>query len=186
MRVSVYGSAEEEREEVMRLAYRLGEVIAGRGHTLITGACGGVPLEAVKGAHTKGGGIIGYSPARNLEEHRNWGMPEEGHTDLVFVPKTYEHAGHPLICRKYRNISSVAACDAAIFIAGKVGTLNEFTIAYDLGRLIGVLTGSGGVTDLLNSIVEALRKEPRPCMVFSSDPLEILSKFEKYALQTPS
>ena len=34
-----------------------------------------------------------------------------------------------------------------MFIAGEMGSLNEFTIAHDEGKIIGCLTGSGGVAE---------------------------------------
>ena len=31
-----------------------------------------------------------------------------------------------------------------LFVAGSIGSLNEFTIAYDEGKIIGCLIGTGG------------------------------------------
>ena len=45
--------------EVRQKAYRLGEAIAERDAILITGACPGLPYEAVRGAKAKGGRLIG-------------------------------------------------------------------------------------------------------------------------------
>jgi len=70
MTVGVMGSAGGPiEEEVLGRVHRLGVLIAQRGHVLITGACPGVPQEAVKGAHANGGVVVGVSPALNLGEH---------------------------------------------------------------------------------------------------------------------
>jgi len=180
MKISIYGSATGEMSASAHdAAKHIGALIAKRGHTLITGACGGIPLDAARAAHAEGGKVIGYSPARNLEEHKAFGMPVAEISQFIFVPASYEFVDHPGMCRKVRNISSSAACDACIIIAGQYGTLNEFTNAYDFGKPIGVLTGSGGIADLLPEITEKIRKEPRPPIVFSENPEELVEKLEE-------
>lgn len=179
MKIGVYGSASGIISSIVQdHAKEMGRLIAERGHTLITGACSGIPLDAARAAHAAGGTVIGYSPARNLEEHKRWGVPTASHTEFVFVPSSYEYAGNPDICRKYRNISSVAASDAAVFIAGQYGALNEFTLAYDFGKPIGVILGTSGIADLLQGIVDKIQKEPRPFMIFSKEPMEVVKGLE--------
>jgi predicted Rossmann-fold nucleotide-binding protein len=70
MSVGIMGSAGGKLPtEVRRKVRRLGVAIAKRGYVLITGACPGLPHEAVKGAKEAGGIVVGVSPALNLEEH---------------------------------------------------------------------------------------------------------------------
>src|SRR5438093_12370710 len=40
-----------------------------------------------------------------------------------------------------REITNIRSCDIVVIVGGRIGTLGEFAIAYDEGRLIGVLTG---------------------------------------------
>src|SRR5437667_448881 len=40
-----------------------------------------------------------------------------------------------------REITDIRTCDIVVIVGGRIGTLGEFAIAYDEGRLIGVLTG---------------------------------------------
>ena len=40
-----------------------------------------------------------------------------------------------------REITDIRSCDIVVIVGGRIGTLGEFAIAYDEGRLIGVLTG---------------------------------------------
>jgi uncharacterized protein (TIGR00725 family) len=49
-------------DEVRQRAYRLGEAIAEHGAILVTGACPGLPYEAVRGAKAKDGLVVGISP----------------------------------------------------------------------------------------------------------------------------
>lgn len=186
MKIGVYGSASGSIEKhALDVAKRLGILIAVRGHTLITGACGGVPYATVKGAMAENGTVIGYSPARSMEEHQVWVMPTQGFSKIVFVPESYEHAGKGLLCRKGRNISSVAACDAAVFISGQYGTLNEFTLAYDFQKPIGVLVGTGGIADLLSEITRKIDKHPKPPLFFFKDPVEIIDALEQCVTVQP-
>ena len=60
---------------------------------------------------------------------------------------------------KGRNVVLVRSCDVVLFISGSIGSLNEFTIAYDEGKVIGCLTGTGGVADEAKRIVERLQKK---------------------------
>ena len=40
-----------------------------------------------------------------------------------------------------RDITNIRSCDMVVIAGGPTGTLGELAIAYDEGRLIGVLTG---------------------------------------------
>ena len=46
-----------------------------------------------------------------------------------------------------------------IFAGGRSGTLGEFAIAYDEGKVIGLLDGTGGITAHLEMIVEKIDKD---------------------------
>jgi len=61
-----------------------------------------------------------------------------------------------------------------IIFGGATGTLNEFTIAYDEGKVIGVLAGSGGVADHIDKIVEVCQKPTRGKLFFDSDPKTLI------------
>ena len=127
-------------------AHRLGEAIAARDAVLITGGCPGLPYEAVRGAKAKGGLVIGISPGLSLDEHRGkYHSPVDGFDVLVYT-------GSGLMGREITNIRS---CDMIVIAGGRTGTLGELAIAYDEGRLIGVLMGTGGITELVEPIIKA-------------------------------
>src|SRR5687767_445799 len=74
---------------------------------------------------------------------------------------------------KGRNVINVRSADIVIIFGGATGTLNEFTIAYDEGKVIGVLAGSGGVADHIEAIIEFAKKRTR-CRIIIDDVPESL------------
>ena len=182
MKIGVYGSAAGSIEEEVRVkARKIGRYIAEESHVLVTGACPGLPYDAVVGANEINGcECIGFSPTTSEKEHRDAGLPVKGFTDFVYVPEDYEHAGDLAVCTKYRNVSSVSYVDAAIIIGGRAGTMNEFVIAYDMGVDIGVLRGSGGITDrVIDIFLSDIDKKSASNIIFESDPEELVKKLLK-------
>ncbi len=59
--------------------------------------------------------------------------------------------------------------DIVIIVSGSIGTLNEFRIACEEGKIIGVLCGTGGVFDMIENIVEKLAKQTKAILVYESD-----------------
>lgn len=156
---------------VLTLARTLGAAIARAGCTLITGACPGLPQEAVLGAAACGGLVLGISPALSEEEHvARYVSPTEGFAALIYT-------GSGLMGREVVNIRS---SDIVIVVGGHSGTLGEFAIAYDEGRLIGVLTGTDGVADLVEELVERLVKETGAKVLFDDDPERLVARLIDY------
>ena len=170
MTVGVMGSAGGKlRSETLQPVRRLGAAIARRGYVLITGACPGIPHEAVKGALEEGGIVVGVSPALNLEEHvRHYHSPTRGYDAIIYT-------GSGLMGREIENIRS---CDVVVFAGGRSGTLGEFAIAYDEGKVIGVLEGTGGVTEHLKTIITMVDKDTGALVCYDSDPDNLLNKLE--------
>jgi uncharacterized protein (TIGR00725 family) len=170
MTVGVMGSAGGKLEDKERQSVRrLGGAIARRGYVLITGACPGIPHEAVKGAKEEGGIVVGVSPALNLEEHvKKYHSPTRGYNTIIYT-------GSGLMGREIENIRS---CDVVIFAAGRSGTLGEFAIAYDEAKVIGVLEGTGGITEHLREIISIMNKETGAIVCYDADPERLLDKLE--------
>lgn len=180
MIIAIYGSADISNKKNSLCARKIGRILAEKGHTLITGACPGIPYEAVKAAYKAGGKIIGYSPAINKKEHEfRYKEPVKYFTDLIFIPNDYEHIKNNAACYKYRNISTVMDCDKAIIIGGRYGTLDEFILAYEFGKEIGVLKGTGDAadvieTDIMESILKKIDKETGAKVYFKDKPRNLL------------
>ena len=171
MSVGIMGSAGGKLPtEVRRKVRRLGVAIAKRGYVLITGACPGLPHEAVKGAKEAGGIVVGVSPALNLEEHiLKYRSPTRGYDAIIYT-------GSGLMGREIENIRS---CDVVIFAGGRSGTLGEFAIAYDEAKVIGVLKSTGGITDHLGTIIDMVNKETGAVVCYDDDPERLLNQLEE-------
>ena len=78
-----------------------------------------------------------------------------------------------------REIENIRSCDVIIFAGGRSGTLGEFAIAYDEGKVIGVLEGTGGVTEHLKTIITMVKKDTGAIVCYDSDPESLLDKLEQ-------
>jgi len=103
-----------------------------------------VPQIAAQAGAKEKGIILSYSPAKNLKEHLeppiSYPYPAKN-TELIFTGQG----------KIGRNVLSILECDGVIFIGGGIGTLNEFSIAYHEGKIIGIL-------EIVGSIIEKILK----------------------------
>lgn len=177
-KIGIFGSSAGEIEvNSEEKAKELGRVLSNYKLTIITGACTGLPYLAAKVASKNGNPVWGYSPKLNLEEQKNF-TPKDDlsiYEKLIFVPKNFAFFQNEQVCKKYRNVISTANCDAGIIISGRWGTMNEFTNLYDMGKVIGILTGSGGIADELPDLMKKIIKKSKAKVIFANSP-EILVK----------
>ena len=169
-RIGVMGSAQGptiENQGNIKNAIILGDAIARADCILVNGACPGLPDEAAYGAHKAGGLVMGVSPAFSEQEHiKHYKSPKEYYDIILYT-------GLGLM---ERDIINIRSSDAIILLGGGVGTLNEFTVAYDEGKVIGVLEGSGGVSDHIEDILKICHREMNETIVFDNDPKKLLNK----------
>jgi uncharacterized protein (TIGR00725 family) len=168
IKVGVMGSAGGALEaEALHNCYRLGQCIARHDCVLLTGACPGLPHEAALGAKSENGLVIGVSPALSLDEHIvRYHSPYLEYDAIIYT-------GSGLMGREITNIRS---CDLVLIVGGRSGTLGEFAIAYDEGKLIGVLEGTGGIADHLREVVQIVNKATRAEVMYESDPEVLLPR----------
>src|SRR5262249_55336525 len=108
---------------------------------------------------------VGISPALSLEEHvGKYRSPAESHDVLIFT-------GSGLMGREVVNIRT---SDIVVIIGDRSGTLGELAIAYDEGRLIGVLTGTGGISDMVGDILAACSKNTGARVVYDAEPERLI------------
>ncbi|WP_293164672.1 hypothetical protein [Okeania sp. SIO2C9] len=177
MKIGVFGASIDTEEDITNKARKIGEEIAKAGNTIITGACKGIPLAAVEGAKAMGGYSIGFSGAYSREQHRAMmGTALELYDSLVLIPEEYKYKELRKYCLKYRNVSSVAECDAAIIIGGRWGTLNEFSIAYDMEKIIGILSYTGGATECIKLLIDFFQKKTDSQVIFDSNPVSLVNQ----------
>lgn len=169
--IGVMGSAGGKiAPEVLKNCYKLGQEIGRRGYVLVTGACPGLPHEAVKGAKSMNGFVVGISPALNFRQHViEYHSPSRGYDIIIYT-------GSGLMGREIENIRS---CDVVIFAGGRSGTLGEFAIAYDEAKVIGILDGTGGITEHLEQIIKMVHKDTGSILVSDRNPTYLLNKLEK-------
>ena len=170
VKIGVMGSASDSgRPEAAQTLIDKGEAlaraIAKSEAVLFTGATTGVVYLVGKTAHDEGVFHVGISPGANQEEHvTNYKLPLDACDIIVYT-------GFGL---KGRNVVLVRSCDIVLFIAGAMGSLNEFTIAHDEGKVIGCLTGTGGVADESRSLVQKFGKPTHAQIFHSDDPERLL------------
>lgn len=167
--VGVMGSASDAGEgphgdALREKALALGRALAGRDVVLVTGATTGIIYLVGKTAQASGVFHLGVSPATSQGEHvERYQLPTDA-CDLIV------YTGFGL---KGRNVVLVRSCEIVIFVSGAMGSLNEFTIAHDEGKVIGCLAGTGGVADEADYLIEKFSKETGARVAQNNDP-EIL------------
>ena len=75
-----------------------------------------------------------------------------------------------------RELVNIHSSDIVIVVGGRSGTLGEFAIAYEEGKLIGVLEGTGGITDALPALEASLNKQTGSEVLYDSDPSALVRR----------
>ncbi len=144
----------------------LGREIMAQGGIVLTGATTGVPYWAAIGAKEAGGISVGFSPAASEAAHvKTYHLPTDYYDMIIYTG--FEYSG--------RNLILTRASDAVIVVCGRLGTLNEFTIAFEDQKPIGILTGTGGMADEIKSIVERGNRGPGK-IIYDDDPRRLVEK----------
>ncbi len=167
-KICVSGAAETElcSEDTLDLAKELGREIVRQNGICVTGATTGIPYWAAIGAKEEGGISIGISPASSETAHvKSYKLPTD-YFDLI-IYTGFEYSG--------RNLLLIRASDAVIIVCGRIGTLNEFTIAFEDKKVIGVLEHSGGTADMIRDIVAHGHRGPGK-IVYDANPKKLLEK----------
>jgi uncharacterized protein (TIGR00725 family) len=147
----------------------LGRLIAERKGIVVTGATTGAPFWAAKGAKMAGGIVIGISPAASKQHHvKSYRLPTDYHDLIIYTGAGYSG----------RNLLLIRTSDAVITVGGRLGTLNEFTDAFEDHKPQGVLMGEGGTTDMLPEILKVAHRGSGK-VVFETDPKPLLAKLWK-------
>ncbi|GIW65840.1 MAG: hypothetical protein KatS3mg094_359 [Candidatus Parcubacteria bacterium] len=171
LKIAISGAAETAHcsENINELAYEVGKYLALNNCILITGATTGAPLWAARGAYENNGYVIGISPAMDKKEHIEiYNLPIDYHHLIL-----YTGFGHSL-----RNLVLIRSGDGVIFICGRTGTLNEFTIAYEEKKPMGILLNSGGEEKYMDDIINESHKEHKK-IIWESKPSKLVEEIIK-------
>jgi len=168
LKICVSGAAETGHCGIDALdkAKELGREIARQGAILVTGATTGFPLWSAMGAKEAGGISIGISPAASEKEHVEVYKLPLDYMDFII----YTGFGYP-----GRDILLTRSADAVVCGCGRVGTIHEFTVAFEDGKPIGILEGDWETDDELKEIV-AKGHRPNNKITASDDPKILIEK----------
>ena len=176
-KIGIFGSAGgNAQEKNVAKARALGEALAEHGCTIITGACGGLPYAAAEAASQKGAKVWGFTPAPDGDGHARLYPDQDAniYSRLIYTPREFLYVQDVKVSRKYRNVMSTAECDAGIVIAGRWGTLHEFCALYDYGKVVGVLTNTGGIADELRGLCKKIKKDTGTKVFFNRSPTQLV------------
>ncbi len=168
IKIGVSGAAETGHcgLHALEKAKALGSEVVKQDCVLVTGATTGFPLWAAMGAKEAGGISIGLSPASSEREHiETWRLPVD-YMDLII----YTGFGFP-----GRDLLFTRSCDAIILGCGRIGTIHEFTIAFEDGKPIGILEGPWAMADEIKEII-AKGNRPAPHVIFDDDPHNLVHR----------
>lgn len=147
-------------------AKEVGREIAKQGAIITTGATTGFPLYSAMGAKDECGFSIGFSPAATEREHMEvYKLPSE-YMDVV-VYTGFGYSG--------RDLLLVRSSDAVVIGCGRIGTINEFSVAFEDHRPIGILEGSWQTDEILQTIIKSAHR-PNPNIVHDSDPKALVER----------
>ncbi len=129
--VSVVGFNADSCTEVARsAAYRAGRAIAEQGGVVVCGGLGGVMEAACKGASDAGGLSVGIVPSAETAQANMY-------CDVVVATGL----------GKSRDFLVAYSGDAVVVVGGGAGTLIEVAAAYQAGKPIVAVKGTGGIAD---------------------------------------
>ena len=147
-------------------AENVGYQIVKQGCVLLTGATIGIPEWAARGAKRAKGMSLGFSPASTKREHLNtYRLPIKNMDLIIYTGADYSG----------RNLILTKAADAVIEICGRIGTLNEFTIAFEDKKPIGILTSTGGTSAEIEHILR-VSKRGKKDIIFDDDPTRLVKR----------
>ncbi len=175
VKMGVSGAAETGHcgVDALEKAKELGREIVRQGGILVTGATTGFPLWSAMGAKEEKGISIGLSPAASEQEHVNAYRLPLDYMDLV----VYTGFGYP-----GRDLLFTRSCDAVFIGCGRIGTIHEFTIAFEDGKPIGILEGEWDMDEEIRLILEKGNR-PNAKIVFDPDPKSLVRKVMELVMQ---
>lgn len=187
IKICVSGAAETGHCGINALdkAKELGREIARHGAVLVTGATTGFPLWVAMGVKEEGGISIGISPAASEREHVEVYRLPLDYMDLI-IYTGFGYSGRDLLLTR--------SSDAVVCGCGRVGTIHEFTIAFEDKKPIGIFEGPWEMGAELEEIVQKGHR-PNPKIVNGLDAKKLVEevielvkkdKIEEYKVTRPS
>lgn len=150
------------------LAIELGTEIARQGAVLLSGATTGFPLWVAEGAKKAGGMSIGLSPAATERAHVDEYKLPLDYMDLII----YTGGGYST-----RDMLMTRSSDGVFVGCGRIGTIHEFTVAFEDNKPIGVLEGEWHTDEVLKEILTySNRAQDNKKIIFDKDPKRLVER----------
>lgn len=166
--IGVLGGSSRYDDGQILAAYKVGQELAKRDKYIMTGGTTGIPYSAAIGAKEGGALVVGISPASSFEDHVTRFKKPLDYSDLTV------YTGMGVAGRSSVLVQSVCG---SIFIGGESGTLNEFTAAWMCGNnILGILTGAGGISDNLNSLLSEIKTAWGSIVISEKDPVVLVQR----------
>lgn len=151
---------------IVEISKKVGEEVAKNNCVLITGATTGVPYFAALGCKRVGGFNVGFSPATSENSHiKTYKLPTKPFDVMIYTGADYVG----------RNVIMTKSADGVIIVCGRMGTLHEFTTAFEIHKPIGVLIGSGGMADKIKLIAVGPTRGARK-IIYEKNPKILVKK----------
>lgn len=153
--------------DALDMASQLGAELAGHGCVITTSAVAGFPMWAARGAKNAGGMTVGFSPAASFSEHvETYRLPTDNLDVVVYTG--FGYTGSDLLLMR--------SSDAIVFGCGRIGTIHEFTVAFQERKAIGILEGNWDTVELLKDIMARDIERPHDNIVFDKDPRRLVEQ----------
>jgi len=167
IKICVSGAAETGfcGKGALEKAKELGREIARQGAIVVTGATTGFPFWSAMGAKEEGGISIGFSPASSEREHVEVYKLPLDYMDLII----YTGFGYP-----GRDLILTRSSDAVICGCGRIGTIHEFTIAFEDEKVLGIYDGPWDMDEELKYILEKGHR-PNDKVITGEDPKRLVA-----------
>ena len=81
-----------------------------------------------------------------------------------------------------RDLLLVRSSDAVIIGCGRIGTLNEFSVAFEDRRPIGILEGTWETDEILRRVIDTAHR-PNDKVIYDSDPKALVEHLIELALK---
>jgi uncharacterized protein (TIGR00725 family) len=167
-KIAVSGAADVSHccKNIIEISKEVGREIARKGCILVTGATSGVPYFSALGCKEVGGFSVGFSPASSEAAHlKTYRLPTDAFDVMIYTGADYVG----------RNMIMTKSADGVIIICGRMGTLHEFTTAFEIQKPIGVLEGTGGTADKIRKIATGPYRGVKK-IVYERDPKKLVKK----------
>lgn len=144
----------------------LGREIAKHNAILTTGATTGFPMWSAMGTKEAGGFSLGFSPGASEREHIEvYNLPVD-YMDVI----VYTGFGFP-----GRDLILTRSADAVLFGCGRIGTIHEFTIAFEDEKPVGILEAEWETDEVIKSILANAHRNEKN-VIFDPDPKALVER----------